>query len=94
MKNFMKKYKQFNNSIENIIIIIIIIIEVCYARLGESAYQRPHGPQYKLIYRTERRETVEAKNGTSSLCQYKSIGPALKTRQSHTIEYVVSKFVS
>ena len=37
-------------------------------------------------------KTVEDKNGASSF-DLKRIGPALKSRQSHTIEYKVIKIV-
>ena len=36
-------------------------------------------------------EKVKDRKGASSLDQYKSIGPALETRQSHTIEHRVGK---
>ena len=50
---------------------------------------RPHNiPKYRK--KEENRKTLEDKKGASSLCQLKNIGPALETRQSHTIEYRVS----
>ena len=44
----------------------------------------------------ERRERENAKDKKEAyyLCQLKSIGPSVKTRQSHTIKYMFSKIVS
>ena len=79
--------------ISNIFIIIIIIKEVGSARLGES-YLHPispktPAPQYQPI--DKKNENKEDKEGKSSLDKRKSTGPALEIRQSHTIEYSVSK---
>ena len=51
----------------------------------------PTIPTYR--YEEEKEKTVEGKNEASSLDQSKSILPAHQTRQSHTIEYGVSKIV-
>ena len=39
----------------------------------------------------EKGKTLDDITGASSLCQEKSTGPALETRQAHTIEYRVGK---
>ena len=77
-----------------IIIIIIIIKRVGSARLRESDIHpispETPAPQYQPIDRKKRKGKIAE---DYSRANKKSIGSARETRQSHTIEYGVSKIV-
>ena len=44
-------------------------------------------PQYKPIERKKRKGKHKRQEGSEQLVPIKSIGPSVKTRQSHTIKY-------
>ena len=54
-------------------------------------------PSATIPTHRKKEENGKTENGRigkhSSLGKWKTIGPALKTRESHTIEYMVSKIV-
>ena len=57
--------------------------------------QRPQPHNINLLKeRIERDNSRRQKMERAALSKKKNIGPALKTRQPHTIEYGVSKIVS
>ena len=86
-------------TVTRIIIIIIIIIEKdwqCKAGRGRlTPYQSEDPSPTLLTYRgrEEKGKIVEDKKRREQLGQQKGIGPALETRQSHTIEYGVNQIV-
>ena len=56
--------------------------------------RRPQ-PDTTNLYRgkEEKGKIVEDKKGESNIGQQKGIGPALETRQSHTIKYGINQFI-
>ena len=78
---------------------LLLLNEVRSARLRESEIHpispKTAAPQYQPIDRKKRKEKI-VENYTrdrAAEANKKSIGPALETRQSHTIEHGVSKIV-
>ena len=76
-------------------IFVLLLFGVCCARPGESntlSVQRPQ-PHTTNTWKEEKDKTEGDKKIMSRSCQQKSIGSALKTRQSHTIKHRVTKIV-
>ena len=83
----------------SIIIIIIIIIKKdwqCKAGRGRLTPYQSEDPSLTLpTYRGKEEKTkiIEDKKRREQLGQQKGIGPALETRQSHTIKYGVKQII-
>ena len=67
----------------------------CFLLKKKVFFALHHYPQYQPIDRKKRKGKIVEHNSTdrAALANKKSIGPPLETRQSHTIEYGVSKLV-
>ena len=80
-----------------IIIIIIIIKKFGNVRPGEWDWHpispNTPAPHYQPIEEKKRKENSWRQKRREQLSQQKGIGPALETRQSHTIEYGVNQIV-
>ena len=74
-----------------------LLKKVGYARLGESDlyHSSPKTPpsQYKPMERKNKRENSRKQKYTEQVGQLIGIGPAIETRQFHTIKYRTSNIV-
>ena len=78
-------------------LLLLLLKKYCQCKAGEGDWHpitpKTPAPHNQLIERKKRREISWRQKRREQLGQQRGIGPALETRQSHTIEYGVNQIV-
>ena len=79
------------------VLLLLLLKNIGNAKQGErdwhSISSKTPAPHYQPIKEKKRKGTSWRQQRREQLCQQKGIGPALETRQTHTIAYGVNQIV-